>query len=86
MVEREDREQWPATTVVKAFLEGKMDKFKAYTETHTGETIEDPKWVTRWSNFMKSLEDNKNNEAVLKELCSKFMTAQRTKKYRRGKK
>ena len=86
VVEREDREQWPATTVVKAFLEGKMDKFKAYTETHTGETIEDPKWVMRWSNFMKSLEDNKNNEAVLKELCSKFMTAQRTKKYRRGKK
>ena len=86
VVEREDREQWPATTVVKAFLEGKMDKFKAYTETHTSETIEDPKWVMRWSNFMKSLEDNKNNEAVLKELCSKFMTAQRTKKYRRGKK
>lgn len=86
VVEREDREQWPATTVVKAFLEGKMDKFKAYTEVHTGETIEDPKWVMRWSNFMKSLEDNKNNEAVLKELCSKFMTAQRTKKYRRGKK
>ena len=86
VVEREDREQWPATTVVKAFLEGKMDKFKAYTEMHTGETIEDPKWVMRWSNFMKSLEDNKNNEAVLKELCSKFMTAQRTKKYRRGKK
>ena len=86
VVEREDREQWPATTVVKAFIEGKMDKFKAYTETHTGETIEDPKWVMRWSNFMKSLEDNKNNEAVLKELCSKFMTAQRTKKYRRGKK
>jgi len=85
VVEREDREQWPATTVMKAFLEGKMDKFKAYTEAHTNENLDDSKWIKRWSNFMKSLEDNKNNEVVLKELCSKFMTAQRTKKYRRGK-
>jgi hypothetical protein len=85
VVEREDREQWPATTVVKAFLEGKMDKFKAYTEAHTNENPDDSKWIKRWSNFMKSLEDNKNNAAILKELCSKFMTAQRTKKYRQGK-
>jgi hypothetical protein len=85
VVEREDREQWPATTVVKAFLEGKMDKFKAYTEAHTNENPDDSKWIKRWSNFIKSLEDNKNNEAILKELCSKFMTAQRTKKYRQGK-
>ena len=54
-------------------------------KAHTNENPDDSKWIKRWSNFMKSLEDNKNNEAVLKELCSKFMTAQRTKKYRRGK-
>ena len=82
VVEREDREQWPATTVVKAFLEGKIDKFKAYTEAHTNENPEDPKWIKRWSEFMQSLEENREIEAVLKDKCSKFMTAQRTKKYR----
>jgi hypothetical protein len=82
VVEREDREQWPATTVVKAFLEGKIDKFKAYTEAHTNENPEDPKWIKRWSEFMQSLEENREIEVVLKDKCSKFMTAQRTKKYR----
>jgi hypothetical protein len=86
VVEREDREQWPATTVVKAFLEGKMDKFKAYTETHTSESLDDPKWIKRWSTFIESLNKNRDNALVLKELCSKFMTAQRTKKYRLNKK
>jgi hypothetical protein len=82
VVERENREQWPATTVVKAFLEGKMDKFKAYTEAYTEENPEDPKWINRWTTFLKSLEANKEKEEKLKNLCSKFMTAQRTKKYR----
>ncbi len=86
VVEREDREQWPATTVVKAFLEGKMDKFKAYTETHTSESLDDPKWIKRWSTFIESLNKNRDNALLLKELCSKFMTAQRTKKYRLNKK
>jgi hypothetical protein len=81
IVEREDREQWPATTVVKAFLEGKMDKFKAYTEAHTNENPDDPKWIKRWSEFIKLLEENKDID-TLKDKCSKFMTAQRMKKYR----
>ena len=85
VIEREDREQWPATTVVKAFLEGKLDKFKAYTEGNTNESPGDPKWMKRWNSFMKTLEENKNNESIMKDLCSKFMTAQRIKKYR-GKK
>jgi hypothetical protein len=81
VVEREDREQWPATTVVKAFLEGKMDKFKTYTETHTRISPEDPKWIKRWSEFIISLEENSEMD-TLKDKCSKFMTAQRMKKYR----
>ena len=85
VVERDDREQWPATTVVKAFLEGKMDKFKAYTEAHTNENPEDPKWIKRWSEFITSLEENREMD-TLKYKCSKFMTAQRTKKYRKSKK
>jgi len=83
-VEREDREQWPAITVVKAFLEGKLDKFKRYTEGHAGETPNDPKWMKRWASFVESLKQH-SDENVLKDVCSKFMTAQRTKKYRASK-
>jgi hypothetical protein len=84
-VEREDREQWPASTVVKAFLEGKLDKFKLYTEGHAGEKSDDPKWIKRWSIFVASLEQSRGNEDILKTLCSKFMAAQRVKKYRASK-
>ena len=84
-VEREDREQWPAITVVRAFLEGKIDKFKIHNETHHNESSEDPKWIKRWDMFVATLEKHRSNEGVLKDLCSKFMTAQRTKKYRASK-
>jgi hypothetical protein len=85
IVEKANREQWPAITVVRAFLEGKLDKFKEHTEAHVGEDPEDPKWIKRWSTFVSSLEQQRSNESVLKDLCSKFMTAQRTKKYRTSK-
>jgi organic radical activating enzyme len=84
-VERDDREQWPAITVVKAFLEGKLDKFKAYTETRAGEKSEDPTWIKRWSTFVESLEQNRDDAHALKSTCSKFMAAQRIKKYRASK-
>jgi Zn-finger protein len=82
LVEKEDRQQWPAATVVRAFLEGKMEAFKAFTEASTGENPEDPKWVKRWTGFMDSLEKARADHEQMKTLCSKFMTAQRTKKYR----
>jgi len=85
-VEREDREIWPATTVVKAFLDNKLDKFKQYTESHVGENTEDPKWIKRWNQFVISLEQNRHNEVTLKDICTKFMMAQRIKKYRSSKK
>uniref|UniRef100_A0A6C0HKK4 Uncharacterized protein n=1 Tax=viral metagenome TaxID=1070528 RepID=A0A6C0HKK4_9ZZZZ len=81
-VERDDRQQWPSHVVVRAFLDGKLDKFKAFTEAYTNEKPEEPKWVKRWADFVASLEQNRENEEILKNLCSKFMTAQRTKKYR----
>ena len=80
IVEKENREQWPAVTVVRSFLEGKLDKFKAYQESH--ESSDDPKWIKRWSAFVSSLEQHRTNEDTLKSLCSKFMTAQRIKRYR----
>jgi len=82
IVEKENREQWPAVTVVRAFLENKLDKFKAYIESHAGEKVEDPKWIKRWSHFVESLEQHRKDEEKLKEFCSKFMTAERIKKYR----
>lgn len=84
-LEREERQQWPAITVVRAFLEGKLDAFKAFTEAASQESIEDPKWTKRWTEFVKTLESNRANEETLKGLCSKFMAAQRIKKYRRAK-
>ncbi len=82
LVDREDRKQWPAITVVRAFLDGKLDTFKKYTEEQTGDNPDDPKWQKRWDVFVESLEENKDNESCLKEICSKFMTAQRAKRYR----
>jgi hypothetical protein len=83
IVERDDRQQWPATTVVKAFLNNKLDKFKQFTEEQSGDSPDDLVWQKRWKSFIKSLEEHKDNEEVLKELCSKFMNAQRIKCYRR---
>jgi hypothetical protein len=80
LVEKE-RQQWPATTVVRAYLDGKIDAFKAFTEASTGEDPADPKWVKRWTGFLESLEEADDREEM-KTRCSKFMTAQRTKKYR----
>jgi len=82
-LEREGRQQWPAITVVRAFLEGKLDAFKAFTEAASQESPEDPKWTKRWTEFVETLESNRTNEETLKGLCSKFMTAQRMKKYRK---
>jgi hypothetical protein len=84
VVDREDREQWPANTVVRAFLDGKLDAFKKHTETQTGDNPEDTVWQIRWNGFVTSLEENRGSEKVMKALCSKFLTAQRTKRYRRN--
>jgi hypothetical protein len=84
LIEKDERQQWPATTVVRAFLEGKIDKFKEFTENAVGDNPEDPKWQKRWGAFIESLESHKDNPTQLKALCSKFMTSQRTKKYRRS--
>jgi len=86
LVEKEDRQQWPAVTVVRAFLDGKIDTFKAFTEASTDENPADPKWIKRWKSFMESLEEARDHPDQMKTLCSKFMTAQRTKKYRHNKK
>ena len=82
IVERDDRQQWPATSIVRAYLDGKIDNFKKFTEMQSGDNPDNPSWQKRWGDFAKSLEDNKHSEMKMKELCSKFMTAQRIKRYR----
>jgi hypothetical protein len=84
LLENDERQQWPASTVVRAFLEGKIDKFKEFTENATGDTPDNPKWKKRWDTFIKTLEENRSNPTQLKILCSKFMASQRAKKYRRS--
>lgn len=84
LIDRNNRQQWPATTVVRAFLEGTLDRFKEFTENATGDNPDNSKWQKRWNAFVDSLEENKCNPTELKSLCSKFMTAQRAKKFRRS--
>lgn len=82
IIEKDDRQQWPATTVVRAFLDNKMERFKAFTEASTDEDPSDPKWIKRWTAFIAALHSVRDQPGALKTICSKFMTAQRTKKYR----
>jgi hypothetical protein len=84
LLEKDERQQWPASTVVRAFLEGKIDRFKEFTENATGDAPDNPKWKKRWDAFIETLEANRANPTQLKVLCSKFMTSQRAKKYRRS--
>ena len=85
VVDREDREQWPSRSVVRAFLEGKISTFKEFTEHQSGNDPKDKKWMNRWDTFVESLEKSREDEEGLKKLCSAFMTAQRAKRWRKGK-
>ena len=81
IVDREDREQWPSTTVLRAYEEGKINQFKEFQEKYTGDKPEDVFWKNKWAKFMEDLKgDNKI------DIIKKFMTAQRTRVYRAKKK
>ena len=80
-IDRADREQWPSTTVLRAYEEGKINQFKEFQEKYTGDTPEDAFWKKKWEKFMEDLKgDNKL------DIIKKFMTAQRTRVYRAKKK
>jgi len=82
ILEKKNRQQWPSTTVVRAFLDGKIDLFKTFIETTTNKNPLDKKWIECWTRFIQSLEKARDCPNKMKSLCSKFMTAQRVKKYR----
>lgn len=80
-LERENRQQWPAISVLRAYKEDKIDLFKKFQEDYTGDMPDDVKWIGRWQGFVSSLESATDEER--KKLISKFMTAQRTRVYRK---
>ena len=77
IVDRENREQWPSTTVLRAYEEGKINQFKEFQEKYTGDAPEDAFWKKKWEKFMEDLK-GENKLDIIK----KFMRAQRTRVYR----
>ena len=81
---REDREHWNSQSVLRAFSANMLTKFKEHTEANTGESADDPVWSKRWTSFVESV-SNEIDVTKKKDLIQKFLTAQRTKKYRKSK-
>jgi hypothetical protein len=82
LVDREDRQKWPSISIIRAFQDNKLYIFKKHTEEQTGENPDNPTWQKRWNTFVEKLEENKDDPDKLKNICSLFLTAQRTKRYR----
>jgi hypothetical protein len=82
LLDREDRIHWTSMTIVRAFTDSKLDLFKKYIEEQNNHNPDNPIWQKSWNIFTNNLEENKDNTDKLKDICSKFLTAQRTKRYR----
>lgn len=85
LLDREDRQVWPAETVAALFLAGRIGEFKTMTETFVGDDPKDPKWMKRWEEFVGTLEAQNNDKTALTKEIAKFMASQRAKKFRRSK-
>ena len=86
-IDREDRQQWPSTTVLRAYKEQRLEQFKDFQEKYTGITvtaITDASWQTRWNRFIEALNKSADDSIKL-EIIKKFMAAQRTRVYRANK-
>jgi hypothetical protein len=84
LINREDREVWRTDTILRAFNLNQLDNFKHYTENSTCDSPEDTVWCKRWDEFVDSVKKEMNIQRK-KTIISKFLIAQRTKKYRRSK-
>lgn len=82
IIDREDRQQWPSTTVLRAYKEGRIIQFKEFQEKYTG--ITDIIWQTRWNKFIEAL-DTSMDDSIKIEIIKKFMAAQRIRVYRASK-
>ena len=83
LIDRDDREVWRTDTILRAFKLNKLEQFKEFTETGTANK-EDPIWVKRWGKFVSDVCEE-TDDTKKKNIISKFLAAQRTKKYRKSK-
>ena len=84
LLDRDDREVWRTDTILRAFKLNKLEQFKEFTESATGDKGGDPLWVKRWGKFVSDVCEE-TDDTKKKIIISKFLTAQRTKKYRKSK-
>jgi hypothetical protein len=82
VIDREGRQQWPSTTVLRAYKEQRLEQFKEFQENYTG--VNDAPWQTRWNKFVDNLNSSADDTKRL-EIIKKFMAAQRTRVYRSSK-
>lgn len=81
LLARDDRQHWNSHSVLHAFKAGDLSKFKAFTEESTGEVAHSQQWCKRWGGFVDSV-NSESDTNKKRSLITKFLTAQRTKKYR----
>ena len=81
LLARDDRQHWNSHSVLHAFKAGDLSKFKAFTEESTGEDADSQKWCKRWKEFLDSV-NSESDTTKKRSLITKFLTAQRTNKYR----
>ena len=83
LLDRDDREVWRTETIIRAFKLNKLEQFKEFTETAAGDKADDPVWNKRWEGFVSDV-SGEPDDTKKKNIISKFLTAQRTKKFRRS--
>lgn len=83
LLDRDDREVWRTETIIRAFKLNKLEQFKEFTETAAGDKADDPVWMKRWQGFVSDV-SGEPDDTKKKNIISKFLTAQRTKKFRRS--
>jgi hypothetical protein len=83
LLDRDDREVWRTETIIRAFKLNKLEQFKEFTETAAGDKADDPAWIKRWQTFVSDV-SGEPDDTQKKNIISKFLTAQRTKKFRRS--
>lgn len=79
-VDREDRQQWPSTSILKAYKENKINAFKEWLDSQDDDA-EEPAAIARWETLCEQLGSDlsdKEKTAVI----SKFLTARRARNHR----
>ena len=79
---REDRQQWPAATVVRFYAENKLEQFNAYMATKSAEAhVPSTTFDSSWDRFVTLLGLCEKDEGRL-EIIKSFMASQRVQRNR----